>query len=507
MKKLIYLIVLALILALALTGCSLLSNIGQVPDNDQNNINYLIKGAGNEGSAEEFPLFAGQHIDVGIIKVWNDSDNLYVKYVVDGPWCLTETHLHIGAQLNDIPQTKKGNPIPGKFDYKGEHDPCVPDYTYTIKMSLIPGDELFIATHAVVKKETVTFDTCMIDFEEFSEYDDVSSVVTDCGEVLFGMVDYTPLMSLSVGDTATLTIKSDLPIIAEENTMGTDYYGLVAFTSNLNGMKDDLVLDDSGTGAGGKMLTDALDHTQIPLLYHAYTKYQAILVDVSNVLNVDTLNFVGIDLDHNELWHFQYFDENDVLIADVTVGPGTGAGDGKAYQTFFTDPKISKVAIWGEQNLNVPDRLGFAIDNIEVTTKTVTIQKETAWGAVREGFEPFPGKNWATYFTYTHNGCYKLYITAVNGNSDYTHNFTIFYDPQNGFTGTGTGVAGTETLSDIELGNNVISFKSVYSNGYTWYPKFELVNDGTLIFIDGHGTDNVFSATGIWEISYDCNNG
>ena len=47
MKKLIYLIVLALILGLVLTGCSLLSNVGQVPANDQSEVSGLIKGNSN----------------------------------------------------------------------------------------------------------------------------------------------------------------------------------------------------------------------------------------------------------------------------------------------------------------------------------------------------------------------------------------------------------------------------------------------------------------------------
>jgi len=43
MKKYIYLIILALILGLVLTGCSLLSNIGQAPANEQSGITYLTK--------------------------------------------------------------------------------------------------------------------------------------------------------------------------------------------------------------------------------------------------------------------------------------------------------------------------------------------------------------------------------------------------------------------------------------------------------------------------------
>jgi hypothetical protein len=49
MKKLVYLTVLALILGLVLTGCSLLSNISQVPATDQSGMSYLTKGV---------PLFA-----------------------------------------------------------------------------------------------------------------------------------------------------------------------------------------------------------------------------------------------------------------------------------------------------------------------------------------------------------------------------------------------------------------------------------------------------------------
>ncbi|MCK4730839.1 MAG: hypothetical protein KAT65_00145 [Methanophagales archaeon] len=99
----------------------------------------LIAGGGNVASA----------IDAGNVLVWNDDDNLYVKYVTDG-WCLTETHLHIDISLDGIPQ-KKGNPIPGRFDYKTEHD-CVTEYTYAIPQDWDYCPELYIAAHAVVCK-------------------------------------------------------------------------------------------------------------------------------------------------------------------------------------------------------------------------------------------------------------------------------------------------------------------------------------------------------------------
>src|SRR5512132_1874856 len=62
-------------------------------------------------------LIAGQHTDVGDIKVWDDGTTLYVQYETVDPWCMTETHLAVASSLSDIPQAN-GNPIPGQFPYK-----------------------------------------------------------------------------------------------------------------------------------------------------------------------------------------------------------------------------------------------------------------------------------------------------------------------------------------------------------------------------------------------------
>jgi hypothetical protein len=155
MKKLSYLIVLALILGLVLTGCSLLSNFGQVPATEQSGITYLTKGG-----PSEFTLYAGQDIPVGTVTVSNDDTDLYVTYETTGDWVMTETHLAVATALTGIPQTKTGNPIPGKFPYSTIHDPAVMEFTYTIPLALAwaPDTSLFIAAHAVVQKcETESF--------------------------------------------------------------------------------------------------------------------------------------------------------------------------------------------------------------------------------------------------------------------------------------------------------------------------------------------------------------
>jgi hypothetical protein len=103
-------------------------------------------------------------VDVGEVQVWNDGDYLYVKYIVDAdltpgdasddgvPTLIYQTHLAVESDLESIPQTKKGNPIPGQFEYSTIHDPGVSEFTYQIPLEWDPDTELYIAAHAVVKK-------------------------------------------------------------------------------------------------------------------------------------------------------------------------------------------------------------------------------------------------------------------------------------------------------------------------------------------------------------------
>jgi hypothetical protein len=100
----------------------------------------LVAGGGNPTSA----------MDVGDIQVWNDVSGLYVRFLSDEPWCLMETHLHVSASLEGIPQ-KNGNPIPGRFEDKDPHD-CVTDVTYQLEPGWPAGTELYIAAHAEVQR-------------------------------------------------------------------------------------------------------------------------------------------------------------------------------------------------------------------------------------------------------------------------------------------------------------------------------------------------------------------
>jgi hypothetical protein len=134
MKKIFYAILITS-LVLVLVPVSALAHTAEDPY-----VTDLTAGGGNIKSAK----------DVGDVLVWNDGKNLYVKYVVtDEEWCLTETHLEVATALQDIPQVN-GNPPPGQFTYKGEHD-CVAGVEYTIPLTWDSGTELLIAAHGVVQ--------------------------------------------------------------------------------------------------------------------------------------------------------------------------------------------------------------------------------------------------------------------------------------------------------------------------------------------------------------------
>ena len=106
---------------------------------------------------------------VGEVEVTNDGNNLTVTYrITESGWLLNETHLHIANESEEgIPQTKKGNPKVGQFDYSEEHEPCVDGYTYEIPLNGLSG-EVYIAAHAAVDG-TTTYESAWGNGTEFAE--------------------------------------------------------------------------------------------------------------------------------------------------------------------------------------------------------------------------------------------------------------------------------------------------------------------------------------------------
>jgi len=128
----------ALFMLVAVIGCT------QTSQNSQNPVNpdplrssdvVTITDTGTSCTT----LIAGQFIDAGTvclddIDTDNDSisDALEVTYTTTGCWELVEAHLWIGTNLNDMPKTKQGNPIPGQFPYKSGDISGATTYTFII---------------------------------------------------------------------------------------------------------------------------------------------------------------------------------------------------------------------------------------------------------------------------------------------------------------------------------------------------------------------------------------
>jgi hypothetical protein len=160
MKKILFLMVAVLALGLVFAGCSEIANITAPGNTTGEEFPSLIKGS--ETEPEEIDLLAGQNMMVGKILVWNDNvdEKLCVEYQLNEAslaegWLIYETHLVVTTSLNEIAQTKKGNPIPGQFPYGDDNLEGLPSYKECFsfnELGIEPGDEVVIAAHAVVQK-------------------------------------------------------------------------------------------------------------------------------------------------------------------------------------------------------------------------------------------------------------------------------------------------------------------------------------------------------------------
>lgn len=108
-----------------------------------------------------YTLWAGQNIDVGEVIVTNAGDVITVEYLLDANgWRIEGTHLHADYDWKNIPQTKKGNPKVGHFQYKETFDPGVQSYAVTLDETY--DDCFYIAAHAdVVYDPLIAFEDAL----------------------------------------------------------------------------------------------------------------------------------------------------------------------------------------------------------------------------------------------------------------------------------------------------------------------------------------------------------
>lgn len=101
-----------------------------------------------------YNLYAGQTTLIGHVLVWNDGDQICVRYLLDEPgWVMVETHVEMGDEVSDIPQTKSLNPIPGRFSQCDHYDidamTTEDEFLFPIDGEMNDGT-VIIAAHAAV---------------------------------------------------------------------------------------------------------------------------------------------------------------------------------------------------------------------------------------------------------------------------------------------------------------------------------------------------------------------
>lgn len=101
-------------------------------------------------------LVAEKTLTVGRVCVAERSDTLFVRFVAEGSWRLTETHLAVSPELAGIPLAGGRQPILGRFPYKDAHVPAVTEFVIALPFSRQPslsGATLVVAAHASVAHE------------------------------------------------------------------------------------------------------------------------------------------------------------------------------------------------------------------------------------------------------------------------------------------------------------------------------------------------------------------
>lgn len=103
-------------------------------------------------TAATYDLYAGQDQLAGQVFVWDVDGDAYVQYVANHGWCMTETHVEVAATEAGIPQTSKGNPIPGQFSQGETFDGCVGlAGHYVFADAFDGGHDVVVAAHAAMR--------------------------------------------------------------------------------------------------------------------------------------------------------------------------------------------------------------------------------------------------------------------------------------------------------------------------------------------------------------------
>jgi hypothetical protein len=309
----------------------------------------------------EVAFCAGQTEDIGTVAVTNDDLNLYVTFTSRDGWYLDETHVAVGMDLADIPQTKKGNPIPGRFPYACDDlEPLQTTCTVTIPLDeygWCADTAIVVAAHAAVVE--VAGDGC----------DQLTFWATEVGPYMQGTLKDESPVALDRSDPTAALFAPDWIEGGADGfySLGMDLYSdddieawlTVGFGHPIyNGPGDDIVVQEVTNGRG------------------SYPEEKAQVFGVK-----DGTDYLGGVVSNND------------------GGDGLGSVDLGGGMTTFDSVKLEDATDWAIHASNAD---GYDVDAVGACY--LLTGEETAWGDGCTG-EPFVDSTWGTYFSYTINEC------------------------------------------------------------------------------------------------------
>lgn len=319
------------------------------------------------GAVKAADLFAGQTVDVGDVYVWNDATYLYVEYVLDPAWCMTESHLAVDDVLTDIPQ-RNGNPTPGRFDYGDAYDPCASGDTFPIPLSGL-GTDPYIAAHAKVWEIGPGAPTASV------------TEVSNAGDMVYGPnPEYDPPGSSDYGGAKAAVVPSFVttnpstwPSITGAQWISTEAIETTTPVPD-TWRWHRATLNVPGPPVAGSVMAVTSDNAERVWL---------------NGAMIGSDGEVDVPYTDNQEWNtVQSYPFTPVLGTNTLDFVWRNYGSCPSGSAFCSAPGLQLTPAENPNGL------------IYSATVTYYSHSESAWGGAAQGVQPFPGSNWATYFGY-----------------------------------------------------------------------------------------------------------
>jgi len=487
-------------------------------------------------------LYASQDVEVGSLNVTHDTDEVCVSYelspdaLAEG-WLIRETHLYVGA-TDAFPLTRANNrrggpyyanPVPGNFPYGDDELGGVPAWGVcipTADLEPISEDKLYVAAHAVISNEVAGQANAVIygtrtggGSKGLYEIDAIGGVLT-----LLQSFDGTMLEN-GTGYSNGLAYNPDANTLyfTAPSSVNTESSPLWYYVLDTGVYDRACEVDLPGSVVGSAWYDGAY-------YYIAENTNELIRFNVESCTGEIAWGGFG------EASEFTFGDfaisSEGILYGSTRIAPQffftIDLSDGTFTKIDGADALDQQLAFGSNGMLYGANHASGIFSEIDAPTGTKTPLSlvaagfadlasgklfvpdyETAWA---DGGRFNTRGNWGMWFTVECQPEYSIEVASVNGNTNFSHSFTLSFDIDGNLTGTGYSDYHKwgETLSEFEYGTNSdgeitsVKFKAVYPNGYAWYPAFNLNDDGTLSFVEVNAPDNVNSATGTWTTKKVC---